>query len=171
MIHILIHRCGEEDMYKAYDSIERHLLNTCPLPIKRNKPAAIIYVSGLMELKFRSGHDARNLKGLRPDYINADSYIVSDEMSYRCTQDNPIIDDIYKFIDRFIKNYNENSERDNIFRFINQAIKTHIENTGSGKIKFVCNEAIEPYAREYFKDSDVEIVVTKAYEEVEERND
>ena len=163
MIHILIHRCSVEDMYKAYDDIGRHLLNTCPLPIKRNKPAAIIYVSSLMELEFRSGHDASKLRGLRPDYINADSDIVKGEMFHRCMQDNPIIDDIYKFIDRFIK--------DNIFRFINQAIKTHIENTGSGKIKFVCNEAIEPYAREYFKDSDVEIVVTKAYEEVEEKND
>ena len=78
------------------------------------------------------------------------------------TQDNPIIDDIYKFIDHFIK--------DNIFRCINQVVKTRMENTGSRKFKFVCNEAIEPYAREYFKDSDVEIVVTKAYEK-EEKND
>ena len=162
MICILIHRCSKEDMYKAYDSIERHLLNTCPLPIERNKPAAIIYVSGLMELKFRSGHDARNLKGLRPDYINADSYIVKGEMFHRCMQDNPIIDDIYKFIDHFIK--------DNIFRCINQVVKTRMGNTGSKKFKFVCNEAIEPYAREYFNDSDVEIVVTKAYEK-EEKND
>ena len=160
MTRILIHRCSTEDMYKAYDDIERHLLNTCPLPIKRNKPAAIIYVSSLMKLEFRSGHDARNLKGLRPDYINSDSYIVNGEMFHRCTQDNPIIDDIYKFIDHFIK--------DNIFRCINQVVKTRMENTGSRKFKFVCNEAIEPYAREYFKDSDVEIVVSKAYEEVEE---
>ena len=163
MIHILIHRCSKEDMYKAYDDIERHLLSTCPLPIKRNKPAAIIYVSSLMELEFRSGHDASKLKGLKPDYINADSYIVNGEMFHRCTQDNPIIDDIYKFIDHFIK--------DNIFRCINQVVKTRTENTGSRKFKFVCNEAIEPVAREYFKDSDVEIVVTKAYEEVEEKND
>ena len=161
MICILIHRCSKEDMYKTYDDIRRHLLNTCPLPIKHNKPAAIIYVSGLMELKFRSGHDARNLKGLRPDYINSDSYIANGEMFHRCTQDNPIIDDIYKFIDHFIK--------DNIFRCINQVVKTRMENTGSKKFKFVCNEAIEPYAREYFKDSDVEIVVTKAYEEMEEK--
>lgn len=163
MIRILIHRCSKEDMYKAYDDIGRHLLNTCPLPIKRNKPAAIIYVSNLMKLEFRSGHDASKLKGLRPDYINADSYIVNGEMFHRCTQDNPIIDDIYKFIDHFIK--------DNIFRCINQVVKTRTENTGSRKFKFVCNEAIEPYAREYFKDSDVEIVVTKVYEEVEEKND
>ena len=162
MIRILIHRCSKEDMYKAYDDIGRHLLNTCPLPIKRNKSAAIIYVSSLMELEFRSGHDASKLKGLRPDYINADSYIVNGEMFHRCTQDNPIIDDIYKFIDHFIK--------DNIFRCINQVVKTRMENTGSRKFKFVCNEAIEPYAREYFKDSDVEIVVTKAYEK-EEKND
>ena len=57
------------------------------------------------------------------------------------------------------------------FRCINQVVKTRTENTGSRKFKFVCNEAIEPYAREYFKDSDVEIVVTKAYEEMEEKND
>lgn len=158
MIHILIHRCSKEDMYKAYDDIGRHLLNTCPLPIKRNKSAAIIYVSSLMKLEFRSGHDASKLKGLRPDYINADSYIVKGEMIHRCTQDNPIIDDIYKFIDHFIK--------DNIFGCINQVVKTRMKNTGSRKFKFVCNEA-----REYFKDSDVEIVVTKAYEEVEEKND
>ena len=163
MICILIHRCSKEDMHKVYDDIGRHLLNTCPLPIKHNKPAAIIYVSSLMKLEFRSGHDASKLKGLKPDYINADSYIVNGEMFHRCTQDNPIIDDIYKFIDHFIK--------DNIFRCINQVVKTRMENTGSRKFKFVCNEAIEPYAREYFKDSDVEIVVTKAYEEVEEKND
>ena len=162
MIRILIHRCSKEDMYKAYDSIERHLLNTCPLPIKRNKPDAIIYVSSLMKLEFRSGHDASKLRGLRPDYINADSYIVKDKMIHRCMQDNPIIDDIYKFIDHFIK--------DNIFRCINQVVKTRMGNTGSKKFKFVCNEAIEPYAREEFKDSDVEIVVTKAYEK-EEKND
>ena len=163
MICILIHRCSKEDMYKAYDDIRRHLLDTCPLPIKCNKPAAIIYVSSLMKLEFRSGHDASKLRGLKPDYINADSYIVNGEMIHRCMQDNPIIDDIYKFIDHFIK--------DNIFRCINQVVKTRIENTGSRKFKFVCNEAIEPYAREYFKDSDVEIVVTKAYKEVEEEND
>ena len=163
MIRILIHRCSKEDMYKAYDDIGRHLLNACPLPIKHNKSAAIIYVSSLMELEFRSGHDASKLKGLRPDYINADSYIVNGEMFHRCTQDNPIIDDIYKFIDHLIK--------DNIFRCINQVAKTRMENMGSRKFKFVCNEAIEPFAREYFKDSDVEIVVTKAYEEVEEKND
>ena len=162
MIRILIHRCSKDDMYKAYDSIERHLLNTCPLPIKCNKPAAIIYVSSLMKLEFRSGHDASKLRGLRPDYINADSYIVNGEMIHRCMQDNPIIDDIYKFIDHFIK--------DNIFRCINQVIKTRMENTRSRKFKCVCNEAIEPYAREYFKDSDVEIVVAKAYEK-EEKND
>lgn len=133
MIHILIHRCSKENMYKAYDDIGRYLLNTCPLPIKRNKPAAIIYVSSLMKLEFRSGYDASKLRGLRPDYINADSYIVDGEMFHRCTQDNPIIDDIYKFIDHFI---------------------------------IVCNEAIGSYAREYFKDSDVEIAVTKTYEEV-----
>ena len=163
MIRILIHRCSKEDMYKAYDDIGRHLLNTCPLPIKRNKSAAIIYVSSLMELEFRSGHDASKLKGLKPDYINADSYIVKGETIHRCMQDNPIIDDIYKFIDHFIK--------DNIFRCINQVVKTRMENTRSRKFKFVCNEAIEPFAREYFKDSDVEIVVAKAYEEVEEKND
>ena len=163
MIRILIHRCSKEDMYKAYDSIERHLLNTCPLPIKRNKPDAIIYVSSLMKLEFRSGHDASKLKGLRPDYINADSYIVKDKMIHRCMQDNPIIDDIYKFIDHFIK--------DNIFRCINQVVKTRMGNTGSKKFKFVCNKALEPYAREYFKDSDIEIVVAKVYEEVEEKND
>ena len=163
MICILIHRCNKEDMYKAYDDIGRHLLNTCPLPIKRNKSAAIIYVSSLMKLEFRSGHDASKLRGLKPDYINADSYIVKGEMFHRCTQDNPIIDDIYKFIDHFIK--------DNIFRCINQIVKTRMENTGSRKFKFVCNEALEPYAREYFKDSDVEIVVTKTYEEMEEEND
>ena len=162
MINILIHRCNKEDMYKAYDDIGRHLLNTCPLPIKHNKSAAIIYVSSLMELEFRSGHDASKLRGLKPDYINADSYIVNGEMIHRCMQDNPIIDDIYKFIDHFIK--------DNIFRCINQVVKTRMENTGSRKFKFVCNEALEPYAREYFKDSDVEIVVTKAYEK-EEKND
>ena len=161
MINILIHRCNKEDMYKAYDDIGRHLLNTCPLPIKHNKSAAIIYVSSLMELEFRSGHDASKLRGLKPDYINADSYIVNGEMIHRCMQDNPIIDDIYKFIDHFIK--------DNIFRCINQVVKTRMENTGSRKFKFVCNEALEPYAREYFKDSDVEIVVTKAYEK-EEKN-
>ena len=163
MIHILIHRCSKEDMHKAYDSIERHLLNTCPLPIKCNKPATIIYISSLMKLEFRSGHDASKLKGLRPDYINADSYIVNGEMFHRCTQDNPIIDDIYKFIDHSIK--------DNIFRCINQVVKTRMENTGSRKFKFVCNKALEPFAREYFKDSDAEIVVTKAYEEVGEKND
>ena len=163
MIHILIHRSSKEDMYKAYDDIGRYLLNTCPLPIKRNKPAAIIYVSSLMKLEFRSGHDASKLRGLKPDYINADSYIVNGEMIHRCMQDNPIIDDIYKFIDRFIK--------DNIFRCINQVVKIRTENMGSRKFKFVCNEALEPYAREYFKDSNVEIVVTKAYEEVEEKND
>lgn len=76
MICILIHRCSKEDTYKAYDNIGRHLLNTCPLPIKRNKPAAIIYVSSLIKLEFRSGHDASKLRGLKPDYINADSYIV-----------------------------------------------------------------------------------------------
>ena len=162
MICILIHRCNKEDMYKAYDDIGRHLLDICPLPIKRNKQAAIIYVSSLMKLEFRSGHDASKLRGLKPDYINADSYIVNGEMFHRCTQDNPIIDDIYKFIDHFIK--------DNIFRCINQVVKTRMENTGSRKFKFVCNEAIEPYAREYFKDSDVEIVVSKAYEK-EEKND
>ena len=162
MIRILIHRCSKEDMYKAYDDIVRHLLNACPLPIKHNKSAAIIYVSSLMKLEFRSGHDASKLKGLRPDYINADSYIVNGEMFHRCTQDNPIIDDIYKFIDHFIK--------DNIFRCINQVVKTRMENTGSRKFKFVCNEALEPYAREYFKDSDVEIAVTKGYEK-EEKND
>ena len=162
MICILIHRCSKEDMHKVYDDIGRHLLNTCPLPIKRNKSAAIIYVSSLMKLEFRSGHDASKLKGLRPDYINADSYIVNGEMFHRCTQDNPIIDDIYKFIDHFIKN--------NIFRCINQVVKTRMENTGSRKFKFVCNEALESYAREYFKDSDVEIAVTKAYEK-EEKND
>ena len=162
MIRILIHRCSKEDMYKAYDDIGRHLLDTCPLPIKRNKQAAIIYVSSLMKLEFRSGHDASKLKGLRPDYINADSYIVNGEMFHRCTQDNPIIDDIYKFIDHFIK--------DNIFRCINQVVKTRMENTRSRKFKCVCNEALEPYAREYFKDSDVEIVVTKAYKK-EEKND
>ena len=161
MINILIHRCNKEDMYKAYDDIGRHLLNTCPLPIKHNKSAAIIYVSSLMELEFRSGHDASKLRGLKPDYINADSYIVNGEMIHRCMQDNPIIDDIYKFIDHFIK--------DNIFRCINQVVKTRMENTGSRKFKFVCNEALEPYAREYFKDSDVEIVVTKAYKK-EEKN-
>ena len=162
MICILIHRCNKEDMYKAYDDIGRHLLDICPLPIKRNKQAAIIYVSSLMKLEFRSGHDASKLRGLRPDYINADSYIVNGEMFHRCTQDNPIIDDIYKFIDHFIK--------DNIFRCINQVVKTRMENTRSRKFKCVCNEAIEPYAREYFKDSDVEIVVSKAYEK-EEKND
>ena len=84
MINILIHRCNKEDMYKVYDDIGRHLLNTCPLPIKRNKQAAIIYVSSLMKLEFRSGHDASKLRGLRPDYINADSYIVNGEMFHRC---------------------------------------------------------------------------------------
>ena len=153
MICILIHRCSKDDIYKTYDSIERHLLNTCPLPIKRNKPAAIIYVSSLMKLEFRSGHDASKLRGLKPDYINADSYIVNGEMFHRCTQDNPIIDDIYKFIDHFIK--------DNIFRCINQVVKTRMENTGSRKFKFVCNEDLESYVREKLKDNDVEIIVTK----------
>ena len=118
---------------------------------------------------YESTVEMDSFAGLVRIVIREDNNILFDEtMDYRKIN---IWDELIDYIDHFIKNYNENFKRDNIFKFINQAIKTHIENTGSRKIKFVCNEAIEPYAREYFKDSNVEIVVSKAYKEVEEKND
>lgn len=34
---------------------------------------------------------------------------------------------------------------------------------------FVCNEALAPYAKEYFKDSNVEVIVAKSFEMCEEK--
>ena len=112
MINILIHRCSRKDMYEAYDTILKQLFEIYPSSlIKPDRPVGIIYVNGIMKLNFRSGNDAIKLKGLRSDYINTDSHIVSDEMYYRCMQDNPVIDDIYKFIYRIIGKRNKNTER------------------------------------------------------------